>query len=186
MKSIVDMFTEALIRRRERGYKRFYIAVDLHGTIFRPSKITKMEYDKEENVFFEHISEVGNGLQLSYPFAVEVLRHLSSCSECCLILWTSSTEDNANMACALLKDSGITVSYVNENPECNGNEYSDFGVKFCFDILLDDKAGFEPETDWKALWDFIRTTDWTEFYERVDKKISKRPDIFGSRCITRA
>ena len=179
MKSIVDMFTEALIRRHERKYENFYVAVDLHGTIFKPSKITNIEYDEKENTFAERVLDVGSGMPIAYPFAINTLRLLSSYHMCRLILWTSSIPDEAEMARSVLEDSGVRIFYINENPECNGNGYADFRVKFCFDILLDDKAGFDPEHDWKALWDFIRTTDWEGFYENADKKITEMPDIFG-------
>lgn len=37
---------------------------------------------------------------------------------------------------------------VNSNPDEKDTKTGDFSKKFYFNILLDDRAGFQPETDW--------------------------------------
>ena len=41
-----------------------------------------------------------------------------------------------------------------ENPEIESNRYANFTKKFYYDILLDDKAGFEPN-DWFEIYNFL-------------------------------
>jgi hypothetical protein len=43
---------------------------------------------------------------------------------------------------------GIVIDYVNENPECVDTKLATFTDKFYFNVILDDKAGFEGDTDW--------------------------------------
>ena len=51
-----------------------------------------------------------------------------------------------------IKKDGIEFSYINENPEVAGKtEWGDFDTKMYANVLLDDKAGFDPEEDWHAL-----------------------------------
>jgi hypothetical protein len=47
-----------------------------------------------------------------------------------------------------LKDNWINIDYINSNPDVVNTEYGDFSRKPYFNIIIDDKAGFEPETDW--------------------------------------
>ena len=44
---------------------------------------------------------------------------------------------------------------INNNPEFKKTDICDFTEKFYFDILLDDKAGFEGEKDWKDIYNFL-------------------------------
>lgn len=39
----------------------------------------------------------------------------------------------------------------NENPECGNTDYADFTTKPYFNILLDDKAGMEMNSDWSLV-----------------------------------
>ena len=43
---------------------------------------------------------------------------------------------------------GILFDYVNENPEVGNSSFQDFNAKLYFNIGIDDKFGFDPETDW--------------------------------------
>ena len=62
-----------------------------------------------------------------YPYAKEVLRLLSIKKDYSLILWTSTYHDKI---------------------EC-------FDEKTYFDIGIDDKFGFEPETDWEEIFYYL-------------------------------
>ncbi len=54
---------------------------------------------------------------------------------------------------------GIKFDYVNENPEIHAlssdPKSSDFSDKFYFNVGIDDKFGFDPESDWVDLYDFL-------------------------------
>lgn len=47
------------------------------------------------------------------------------------------------------------VAYFNVNLDCQNTLTGDFTRKFYYDILLDDKAGFEPEKDWKEIYKML-------------------------------
>ena len=49
---------------------------------------------------------------------------------------------------ALFAEEGIHFDYANENPEVGNTSFQNFEVKLYFNVGIDDKFGFEPETDW--------------------------------------
>ena len=44
----------------------------------------------------------------------------------------------------------------NFNPAIENTKTSCFDDKFYFSVLLDDKAGFDPDTDWKLIYDYLK------------------------------
>lgn len=125
-KSINDSFRIA----KERNWKRVYWAIDLHGVIIKPT------YSNEKNDVF-------------YKNSILILKELSDRSDMCLILFTCSYEETTNKYLELFKTNyGITFDYVNCNPEVSDNEYSTYSQKLYYNVLLEDKAGFDPENDW--------------------------------------
>ena len=148
MKDIRTLFRDAISRLKERGHKTLYVAVDAHGTIIRPSKKTVVEMSRF-GVPHEVTHSFGTDSEMSfYPDAREALIKMAE-SGVRLILWTS-TRDPRGLVMELLK-SGLSFYYLNFNPEFQSTPYADFSKKFYFDVLLDDKAGFEPEKDWKKI-----------------------------------
>lgn len=158
MKSITELFSDALRRKKERNFPNLYIALDLHGTVFKPSRRTEISNNLEKVVSLEDSEEI------AYPYALQVLRLLTASDTCKLILWTSSPKYTIDSLKNFLEFHGVKIAYVNENPDYKRNTYADFSKKFCFDILLDDKAGFDPENDWKLLWNYLNDMDWRKFY----------------------
>lgn len=124
---------------KERGWDKLYWAVDLHDTICPADYIHP----------FTHY----------YPYAKEVLQDLSSSHDSCLILFTSSFEAEINHVTDLLALDGIAFDYINENPEAQNTRHGDFSKKFYFNILLDDKAGFNGETDWQKIHQLLKCPD---------------------------
>jgi hypothetical protein len=80
-----------------------------------------------------------------YPCAKEVLDVLYDSQLHRTILWTSSHHDAVTN---VTNTFGLKFHYFNENPECSNTEMCDFGRKFYFNILIDDKAGFDGNYDW--------------------------------------
>ena len=78
------------------------------------------------------------------------------------LAYTSTPEDHVSELCRdIYKYCGINFTYINDNPEYIGNDYADFSKKFYYNILLDDKAGFEGETDWLLVKnELIRVGEW--------------------------
>jgi len=116
-------------RRLRLNYVKSYWAIDLHDTIFHG------DY------------KVGSAGGTYYPFAKEVLQYLTGLPDIVLILFTASIPSAVENALSRFEVDGIEFKYVNENPEVSSDMCS-FASKFYFDVLLDDKGGFEGETDW--------------------------------------
>ena len=57
--------------------------------------------------------------------------------------WEKMAEYRARFA-----EEGIHFDYANENPEVGNTSFQNFEVKLYFNVGIDDKFGFEPETDW--------------------------------------
>jgi hypothetical protein len=113
----------------ERKWKYIYIAIDLHETILKPtySEILSTEF---------------------YPYAEETLKELSKLNGIVLILYTSSTHNDILQYLHFFRERNIYFKYVNCNNDVPSTNYAEFSSKFYFNILLDDKAGFEGENDW--------------------------------------
>lgn len=139
--NIVKAFDNAFKRAKEKNWDYIYVLVDVHGTIFTPS------YLKEEKYEF-------------YPYAKEALQLLSKDPNIKLILWTSSTYQAALDYGVIFNRNKIYFDYLNCNPEVERQptdpETLDLSSKYYFNIGIDDKFGFEPETDWKIIYEYLR------------------------------
>jgi len=116
-----------------RGWDTIYICIDVHDVILEG------KYNRH-NVGAQYM-----------PNALEVLRQWTKRPEVRLILWSCSYDDATKDVLAGLADQGVKFDYINENPECPDTEMCNFSKKFYFNVLLDDKAGFEGATDWHLI-----------------------------------
>ena len=136
--SIIKAFENAYTKAEKRGYDTIYVCVDLHDTII------KSTYD--QSGIYEFINE---DTKLC-------LRELSTRKEICLILWSSLKEDDKFKIDEFLFNNRIVVPQINENMfECD-TKFADFSEKFYFSILIDDKAGFDPNTDWNLIREWYK------------------------------
>ena len=120
----------ALELKKKRKWDTMYWMIDLHDTVF-PGK-----YASDQSV------EVYDG-------CIEVLKWLSDRKDMRIIIWTSSYAKDASKITGWLKVThDISIDYYNSNPECDNTSYATFETKPYFNVLLDDKAGFEGEFDW--------------------------------------
>jgi hypothetical protein len=113
-------------QKSERGWSTLYAVVDLHSTLILPS------HDRVE----------------FYPDAVEVIKWWNRRDDFKVILWTSSFQGEIDFVLAKARDIGIRLDYVNENPLEANNHRANFEKKFYFNILFEDKAGFDARCDW--------------------------------------
>lgn len=134
MKSITNLFKEAFQKKKERNWEKIFVLVDLHDTIIKGC------YNSGEFRTFDLIS----------LDAVEVLKLMTLRKDICLILWTSTNRELKIYTEWLDHYHDIQFDYVNENPEVKSTEYAYFGDKMYFNVIIDDKAGFEP-SDWLEL-----------------------------------
>ena len=125
-------FDAAFIRMREKNWDRIYVAVDIHDTILRAC------YDDEET--FDY-----------FPLAKETLQAMSLREDICLILWSSCHRDKLAEYARHFLDDGIRFDYTNENPEVENTHLQNFEEKLYMNVGLDDKFGFDAETDWVTI-----------------------------------
>lgn len=129
---IKKAFDAAFIRMREKNWEKIYVVVDIHDTILRAC------YDDEET--YDYL-----------PSAKEALQMMSLRKDICLILWSSSHRDKLMEYAGHFLDDGIRFDYINENPEVDNTRLQSFEEKLYMNVGLDDKFGFDGETDWKIV-----------------------------------
>jgi hypothetical protein len=116
-----------------RKFEKIFWAIDIHGTIMPPDY---QKINKSDNFNY-------------YTNAKEVLQMLSRRKDIFgLILYTCSYKEEIDIYLEKFSNDGITFDWVNENGECPSTKIGDFDKKFYFNILLDDKAGFDGNEDW--------------------------------------
>lgn len=154
-KHIVEIIDEAMAKKVMRKWKKLYWAIDLHNTIL-PSSRTKGTHD---------ILDI-------YPGCLLTLKELTRAPEHCPILFTSTyPTDLQPFLKTLDEEFGIEFDYVNENPECFDSPYADFSNKFYYDILLDDKAGFDPHHDWNHISMWLSNERLVKAAERIEENL---------------
>lgn len=129
----------------DRKWDTIYWAIDLHGVCL------KSNYEQ-------------GGYEWANDFAVPVLQTISSKPETKIILWSGAHEEEYPAIIKFFNDAGIKVTYFNENPEVGNSKHGCFDKKFYFSILLDDKAGFDPDHDWELIYDYFHCTQEQKDY----------------------
>lgn len=135
--SIVRAIHRAYKTAVDRNWDTIYWAIDLHGVCFGST------YERGHYRFLN--DDVKKGLQ-----------SITSRKENKIILWSSCHPEEQTAIVQFFKDNGIDVAYFNKNPEVPNTETGCFDSKFYFSILLDDKAGFDPDKDWGEINWFFR------------------------------
>lgn len=132
---IHDMFLNSF---KKEWYETYWV-IDVHNTII---KSTYKEGDDSIEYF---------------PYAKETMQLLSERSDIITIMWTSSSEDVINSYDTQFTDDGIWFNKINHNDEIsskNGN-FGSYDSKFYFNVLIDDKAAFKAERDWKPIYELL-------------------------------
>jgi len=130
---IGDAVKNAFRKKRERGWDKWpkvFWAIDLHDVII-PGTYTRNNEGRE-----------------FYPDGKEVLQWLTNRKDMCLILYTSSHKDSIADILNWLMQYNIRFDHVNKNPECKDTTLCSFADKFYFDVMLEDKAGFNGNSGW--------------------------------------
>jgi len=124
---------------KEKNWQRTYWAFDIHGTILKPTY------------------RVGAMSTEFYPHAKEVLKLLANDKSIVKILYTCSYPHEIKQYLTFFEEHGIHFDYVNSNTDVSDGGYGYYQQKFYFNVLLDDKAGFDGETDWGEILKLIKT-----------------------------
>jgi trehalose-6-phosphatase len=138
--SVIKAIKKYYDDKEKRGWDKGYFFFDIHGTILKPNY------------------QYGNTPKDFYPYAVETLQFLTKLPDVEMIIYTCSHPHEIQEYIKLFADHGITFKFVNENPEVptQVDGYGCYDKKPYMNVLFEDKAGFDPETEWKEVLDFIK------------------------------
>ena len=70
-------------------------------------------------------------------------------------LWTSTYKDKINEYNEYFKANSIRFDFFNRNSETKNTDLSCFDEKTYFNVGIDDKFGFEAETDWEIIYNYL-------------------------------
>tara|TARA_R110000765_G_scaffold317753_1_gene410146 strand:- start:1289 stop:1744 length:456 start_codon:yes stop_codon:yes gene_type:complete len=129
--SICKAIEAAYNKVLSRKWDTIYIALDLHETVFEPT------YTKGQFIF--------------YPGVHQALKIMNEYKELKIIISSSLLDEDKVKVLEFFKLEGIEIFAINENPDESDTSYASFKEKYYFSILIDDKAGFDPLTDWKPM-----------------------------------
>jgi hypothetical protein len=135
--SLVKSLKDAYQKMEERGWDTIYWAIDLHGVCL------KSNYEQ-------------GGYSWINEKAIEALQLIASRPESKILLWSSVYPDEMLPILDFFYDHGVRAYGFNANLHESNNKVSCFDQKFYFSILLDDKAGFDPEEDWDVIIEFLK------------------------------
>jgi len=135
---VLNAINNAIQTAHERGWVKTYWALDIHDTILTPN----WKPDEIPTNF--------------YPAAKEVLQLLSERKDVVMFLFTCSHPKDTDQYIALFRKNQIYFDYVNENPEVTNDELGFYDKKPYFNVLIDDKAGFDPIIEWPQLLDWLK------------------------------
>lgn len=126
---ITKAINNCFITAKLRNWKKVYFAFDIHGTILHPN------YDKD------------NIANTFYPGSIEVLKSINR-PDISTILYTCSHPIEIKKYEILFKNNGLEFNFINENKDVINGGYGCYDKKPYFSVLFEDKAGFDPLTDW--------------------------------------
>jgi hypothetical protein len=135
---ITRAIENCLRNARERKWTKTYWAFDIHGTLLKPNY-------KRDEISTEF-----------YPFAKEVMQALEKRKDIVKILYTCSYPHEILQYVEHFAAHGIHFDYINCNPEVADGGYGYYQDKFYFNVLMDDKAGFDGELDWKSILEILK------------------------------
>jgi len=130
-------FEKAFEDAEKKGWNYFYVFVDIHGTIVHPN-------------YEEHVPKD------FYKDAKEVLQMISERKDMKVALYTCSHKDQIEQYLKFFRENGIIFDFINHNPEVTNLKYGNFDSKPYMNVLLEDKAGFDPEIDYKILKRYLK------------------------------
>lgn len=139
---ITRAITNALRDKEKKNWQRMYWAVDIHGTMIVPNYtggVLPSEF---------------------YPHAKEVMQRISKREDIVLILFTCSHPHEVEKYMDFFQSNGIHFKYANRNPEAENTAYGCYEHKPYFNVLFEDKCGFDPATDWLHISNLLDGLGW--------------------------
>jgi len=149
---IVNWINKMFDHSFKKEWFETYWAIDLHGVVFEPNYRNSPSHAK------------------FYPWAKETLLLMKERKDIVMIMFTSSYPNEIEFYDALLIENGIVFDYINENPAIHA-KHGNFGCydkKMYFNVLLDDKAGFDPLVEWEQIYDYLLTCKKNNYLPNPD------------------
>ena len=141
---IIKAIAKAFETRKRKGWEKTYWAFDIHETIIKPNW------------------QSGNIPRQFYPMAKEVLQFISKRQDIVRIMYTCSHPHEIEQYLAYFKEHDIHFDYVNENPEVINSGFGCYDRKPYFNVLFEDKSGFDAHEDWPHVLEALRAHDLIE------------------------
>jgi|AntAceMinimDraft_10_1070366.scaffolds.fasta_scaffold21913_4 hypothetical protein len=144
---IVDWIDTMFKYSFKRKWYETYWAFDIHGVVLIPS------YRKKHL----HVN--------FYPWAKETLQLFTKRKDIIMIMFTSSYPEEIEYYYKIFKENDIHFQYINDNPEIDSQK-GNFGYyekKFYFNVLFEDKAGFQADTEWKMIYDLMLKYEYANY-----------------------
>tara|TARA_R110000868_G_scaffold115997_6_gene309363 strand:+ start:8435 stop:8875 length:441 start_codon:yes stop_codon:yes gene_type:complete len=140
MISTVKAFINAFKCMDRNEWDHIYVFIDLHSTLVNPS--------------YGH-GKISTEL---YDGALEGLKMLYNSEDVKMVMYTCSHPHEIVEYVNFFGGVGIKWDYINENPEVktNNNYYGCYDKKPYYNVLIDDKAGFDGENDWAELNNYLK------------------------------
>ena len=136
---IIKAIEKAFKRRDEKQCEKTYWAIDLHETVIRPNW-----------------SETTIPTTF-YPMAKESLQLISDRKDIVMIMYTCSHPHEIVQYSEYFASHGIHFDFVNENPEVPNSGFGYYDQKPYFNVLFEDKAGFDAEEDWFEVYKYLNS-----------------------------
>lgn len=133
------LFERAFALMERRDWDKITVAVDLHDTVFLPTYSTEMATE-------------------FYDLAWDTLRLMTDREDIVMFRYSCITSQAHGFYNNFFKEKGIALyspEYAMDLAGVKSNEYQDFSRKPYFNVLLDDKAGFDPNRDWVHLYHYF-------------------------------
>ena len=125
-----------------------YWAIDLHGVVIQPN------YTKTpQKVIY-------------YPYVKETLQIMSARPDIIMFTYTASYPEQLHGYLSQFEMDNIHFNFINENPDISEQKghFGAFDKKPYYNVVFEDKAGFDPFLDWKPLFKLFTS------YEKIKYK----------------
>ncbi|NJO90321.1 MAG: hypothetical protein HC831_16285 [Chloroflexia bacterium] len=131
----------------EKSWYETYWAFDFHGTIIKPT------YDLNDRSLDY------------YPYAKRTMQMLSAREDIVLISWTSSYPHEIDEYLKKFEEDGIKFDHKQCNPGISSNmgNFGYYETKFYFNVLFEDKAGFQSDEEWEEIHEYLKWCEKTNY-----------------------
>tara|TARA_R110000868_G_scaffold76573_3_gene220122 strand:- start:5853 stop:6587 length:735 start_codon:yes stop_codon:yes gene_type:complete len=155
--NLVRAFETAFADAERKGWSYIYVFIDLHSTVIKPN-YSSGDIPKE-----------------FYDGALEALKLMTNTDDMKIIMYTCSHPQEIKKYVELFEEHDITFDYINENPEVTTTPqgYGNYDMKPYFNVLFEDKASFNAETDWEPIVYYLRDRNSPSGNNERNKKLFK-------------